>query len=79
MLRQGCAAMHCLVAVAQEGQVLKSTTVHTASKAGSLTGGGLTLGVCAPESFSAQCVANLSVLWSLQCSKGEGRTLGLAA
>mmetsp|Transcript_105373 Transcript_105373/g.250872 ORF Transcript_105373/g.250872 Transcript_105373/m.250872 type:complete len:1551 (-) Transcript_105373:107-4759(-) len=28
----------------EEGQVLKSTTVHTASKAGSLTGGGLTLG-----------------------------------
>ena len=29
----------------QEGQALKSTRVHTASKAGSLTGGGLTLGL----------------------------------
>ena len=45
----------------KESQVLKSTTVHMASKAGSLTGGGLTLG--APSELSAFTVWHFPFHW----------------
>ena len=59
----------------KESQVLKSTTVHMASKAGSLTGGGLTLG--APSELSAVTVWHFPMgCWSIGNTKRhQGRRI----
>ncbi|CAE7942814.1 PLSP1 [Symbiodinium sp. KB8] len=59
----------------EEGQVLKSTTVHTASKAGSLTGGGLTLGKDSRPSRLATRLTAMAVQGQLDLKPGDRRAL----
>mmetsp|Transcript_72985 Transcript_72985/g.171074 ORF Transcript_72985/g.171074 Transcript_72985/m.171074 type:complete len:1555 (+) Transcript_72985:434-5098(+) len=57
----------------EEGHVLKSTSVHTASKAGSLTGGGLTLGPSSKGSGRLSAPVSLRPGGSLTASFTGGK------